>query len=585
MHSLRVRMNLYYLSAIGVAAIVLLILLHGSLREHLLGKIRIEMNQNVRFLDHYLNSSVLKKRGPLKKFLPQLSREFALIKQKLLPYRITLIVPDGTVVADSDSSDPQRFENHKYRTEIVDAIRKGVGSSIRYSQTFRRDMLYLAWFNGRYTLRIARLLTDVDAELEGAGRILLISGLILLFIVFIVNGVISWLVTRPILEMREFAENYRAGDLRARIPVHRSDELGVLQSTLNTMVDNIDHLVHVIRFEKQRLESVLATVTEGLVLVSGQGGVILVNRVFCDIFPGLSQIDGVPYYRIIDSNELNERIEFALQRRERIDVTVSLARIEEVVLDVTVIPVEEEGAVLVIMRDVTARSRFEKAKSDFVANASHELKTPLSIISGYVETLQGHPEPDIEVRSNFLKRIESNVKRLVLIVGDITTLNRLEEGARHYKKELLDLKEVICEVVESLRPEAERCLVEVTVISEGQDCQMVGDAQLLGSVFYNLIDNGIKYNRKHGSVAVNLFRKNNYLRVEVVDEGLGFTGEEASRLFERFFRVDTGRSRKMGGTGLGLAIVKHGVQLHGGTVRAESGGLDCGALFIIEFPF
>ena len=577
-------MNLYYLGTVSLVASLLFLLLHDNLRDHLLDKIRVEMKQNVRFLDHYLNASVFKKKGRMEVFRPELSREFAGIKRNLLPYRITLIVPDGTVVADSDSSDPDKFENHKYRTEIVNAVKTGYGSSIRYSQTFRRNMLYFAWFNGRYTLRIARLLTDVDDELEGAGRLLLISGLILLILLFVLNAVISWLVTRPIKEMREFAERYRAGDLAVRMPVHREDELGELQSTLNTMAEDVSRLVHVIRFEKQRLESVLATVTEGLVLVNRRGDIQLVNRVFRDFFHLSGSESGMPYYRVIDCNELNERIEGCLKKRTRLDVTVSLARIDEIVLDVTIIPVEEEQGLLVIMRDVTARRRFEKAKSDFVANASHELKTPLSIISGYVESLSGEPEPEAAVRKNFLERIYSNVERLGSIIGDITSLNKLEEGGRHYEREQLDLGVLILGVAESLRPKAERRGIDVTVAVDGCDCRMRGVPQLLDSVFYNLIDNGIKYNNEGGRVSVSLERKPDKLLVVIEDDGLGFSSESGERLFERFFRADTGRSRKMGGTGLGLAIVKHAVQLHAGTVQAGSDGPGRGARFTVVFP-
>jgi len=577
-------MNLYYLGAVSVVAFFLFLFLHGNLREHLLENIRVEMRQNVRFLNHHLNTCVLPGIGGLNAFRPELSREFAKIKKKLLPYRITLIIPDGTVVADSDSLDPARFENHKYRIEIVDAVKSGFGSSIRYSQTFRRNMLYLAWFNGRYTLRIARLLTDVDDELEGAGRLLLMTGFILLVVVLGINLIISWLVTRPIREMREFAGSYRAGNLSFRMPVHRMDELGDLQSTLNTMAENIDHLVHVIHFEKQRVESVLATVTEGLVLINRHGELVLANRVFRGFFESAGEPVGLPYYSVIDSNELNERVERTLSGRRRVDVTVSLARIDEVVFDVTIIPVEEEGGVLLIMRDVTARHRFEKAKSDFVANASHELKTPLSIIGGYVETLRGEPEPEAEVRRNFLDRILSNVERLGSIIGDITSLNKLEEGGRHYRREPIDLGVLIGAVVESLRPEAERRSVSIHADTGGCDCRMKGVPQLLESIFYNLIDNGIKYNRKGRAVSIFFARHSASLQVVVSDDGLGFSAEAAQRLFERFFRVDSGRSRKMGGTGLGLAIVKHAVQLHGGSVRAESDGPGRGARFVVDFP-
>lgn len=580
--SIRARMNLYYFIPLGIMIIALHLLVHRELRAYLLDKTHAELRQNSALLNEYLKKNVLAGRPPAG-FDPALSRSLAAIKKDLLPYRITIILPDGVVAADSDEERP--LENHGWRREIVTARKEGSGSSIRRSDTVNRDMLYLAVDTGPYFLRVARLLTDVEAEMAGAERLVTAGSLVLLLLVLGLNLFLSWKLTQPLREMRLFVERYEGGGDPFRMPVAREDELGILQGTLNNMAERIDRLVHIIRFDKQRLENVIGTVTEGLVLIGGSGSVSLVNRVFLSFFPAGTQAVGLPYYRIIDSNDLNERIERTLRERERCELTVELARIEDLFLEVSIIPVEEEAGVLVIMRDITEKRKFEKAKSDFVSNASHELKTPLSIIGGYVETLQADPGPDPETRRNFLVRIMTNLERLNGIVADITSLNRLEEGRRHFRKSGVVLEGLLMLVVENLTPAAERAGIRIDtggIRLEG--CRINGVPQLLESVFYNLVDNAIKYGRQGGLVEISAGWTDRAVRVVIKDDGSGFPPEAAERLFERFYRTDTGRSRALGGTGLGLAIVKHAVQFHGGSVRAESPGPGRGACFTVELP-
>lgn len=499
-------------------------------------------------------------------------------------FRLTIIDTNGIVVADSDASRSQLFENHGQRSEIVEARKAGWGRSSRFSSTLGREMLYLARSSGLCTLRLARDLADVEHEVAAARGLVLAIGLVVVVVLAFANFFLAWSLTRPIRMLAAFARRYGHGTLDERMPVNRSDELGVLTATFNDMAARIEGLVGSLHDEKERLSSVLATMTEAIAVLDRSGRILLANENFRAAFSVGGDLTGRPYYEVIDSNALAAQIADVLASRMPVQSQLELVRLQETWVEAAILPIVAESGVLVVLRNITERKKYEKLKTEFVANASHELKTPLAIIDGYLQTLLSEPAPDAETAQRFIRRIAGNVTRLGTLVGDILSLNRLEEGADSFRRERVNPEKVLRRVVASLEPRARERDIRVEFAGQTGAAYVSGNRTLLDSLFYNLVDNAIGYSDAGGRVGIRCEPRGDALAVIVEDEGCGFTEEERERIFERFYRAETSRSRDRGGSGLGLSIVKYAVQFHGGTVTASSAGPGCGASFTVLLP-
>ncbi len=542
------------------------------------------MKRDIQLLDRYLELYLQAHNISGKKFNPELSRFLGKLKKQFLAYRITLVKKDGIVIADSDSANSEIFENHRYRKEIQQAKREVFGFSSRFSTTFRTEMLYLAYFNDNYYVRIARLLDDVDSDLAIVNRVLLIVVGLVLLLMFFLNIVVSNQITKPIREMAVVASTYHEQNFSGRMQVRRDDEIGFLQATMNEMAGNIELLLANIRNEKGRLEDVINTINEGLLLVGSDGKTVLFNDNFVKMFPGKPKYKGVPYYSLIGLNKLNSAVEEAFKKKDNVRLELDMIKIEERFVEVTILPVVKEAGVLVVLKDITDKKKYQKMKSDFVANASHELKTPISIVSGYIESLRDESGIDKAERQKFFDRIENNLSRLTNLVGDITTLNKLEDGDVSFQQEKTDLNKLIEQLLFSLSAKLEDRSVTVD-FRQHRQIVLLANYNGLESVFYNLIDNAINYNKEEsGFIQIDIEQENGCAVVSVFNEGEGLPKGKEKRIFERFYRVNKGRARNSGGTGLGLSIVKHAVLNHGGTVTASSDGLGKGVLFKVKLP-
>ena len=584
--SIRVRINLYYGLTLFFVILAVFFFLQIKIENYLLAKIRNELKTNVQLLDKLLKKEIQSNLTHFNRkniYNKKLSQKLKKLKKSFLSYRITVILNDGFVLSDSDSDKGDTFENHRYRTEIVEAKKNTFGTSIRFSESLSKGMLYFAYYNGRYVLRIARLLNDVDAETGEVRKLIFIIGILLLIIFLIINMIIAWYITKPVKELIHFTKTYRKGKLDIRVPVKRDDEIGILQTTVNDMAENMEHLVHTIESDRQRLENVISTIDEALVLVGPDEKISLVNKVFKAIFPVSGKYQEQPYYQVIKSNGLNQFIEEGLKGKKIKTMELELVRLEETIIEATILPVEKDEGILVIIRDITSRKKFETQKSDFFANASHELKTPLSIVKGYVETLIDRNNIDSSTRNTFMNKINRNITRLEQLVNDIATLNKLEEGSKYYSKSESSVTEIIERVILSLSIKAKEAAVNISFTNHMKSGLCLCNVFTLESLFFNLIDNALKYNIKAGKIEVIANENESDIVINVVDTGRGFTAQEKDRLFERFYRTDPGRAEE-GGTGLGLAIAKHAALSHNGSIEASSEGPGKGSTFTVNIP-
>jgi two-component system phosphate regulon sensor histidine kinase PhoR len=503
--------------------------------------------------------------------------------------RITLIARDGTVIADSSvpPSEIPRMENHAGRPEVRKALSLGEGTSVRLSETTGEDYVYAAGVvadpAGRtYVLRVADPLEQLPAlrrhMAAATGLATLAAGL-------------SILITALWINRRVFAPLYRlirgAGDLASgrasRVEVPDESELAALALALNRLAATAEAQFAAVRNERDHLMAILSSMSEGVLVVDGDGRALLVNPAFRRLFDLAGEVAGRPVLEIIRHPDLARIVEDTLRLGEAQGGQIELRSPDRrtLLLASAALAGGERGAVLVA-RDTTELTRVADMRRDFVANVSHELKTPLAAIRGYAETLQdGALEEPVTAR-RFTDRILFQCRRLQALLDDLLTLSRLDGVALPPQREPIDLRDVVHRAVEVLSAAAREKQVRVEVEEEPVPF-VPGDPDSLERLVLNLLDNAVKYNRPGGSVVLRLSQDGPAVLLEVCDTGIGIPPDSIPRIFERFYRVDKGRAREEGGTGLGLAIVKHVAQAHGGQVDVESNA-GRGTTFRVRLP-
>ena len=490
--------------------------------------------------------------------------------------RITLMARDGTVLADSAvaPSGLPRMENHAGRPEVSRALSRGEGTAVRRSATTGEVYVYAAGMvtdaRGRsFILRVANPLEELDALRRHVAAALGVATLAATLVI---------VITALWINRRVFAPLYRliagAGDLAsgraARVEIPDERELAALALSLNRLAATAEAQFAAVRNERDHLMAILSSMSEGVLVVDGDGRALLVNPAFRRLFDLASEVAGRPVLEIIRHPELARVVEDTLRLGESQAGQIELRSPERrtLLLASAALAGGERGAVLVA-RDTTELTRVADMRRDFVANVSHELKTPLAAIRGYAETLQDGALEEPDTARRFTDRILSQCRRLQALLDDLLTLSRLEGVALPPEREPVDLHAVVQRSVEVLSTAAREKQVRVEV-DETPVPTVPGDADALERLVLNLLDNAIKYNRPGGQVVLRLFQTGPDIFLEVCDTGIGIPPESIPRIFERFYRVDKGRAREEGGTGLGLAIVKHVAQAHGGQVDVES---------------
>lgn len=495
--------------------------------------------------------------------------------------RLTVVRPDGTVVADS-ARDPAFMENHRDRPEIQAALSGQVGSHQRRSPTLDELLVYVAVpavEEGRIVgaVRAALPLTVIDQALHQVYLDLGLGSLLILLLAMGLSGLLSRRITRPLEEMRRGAERLAKGDLSLKLPKPEVKELVSLTEALNFMASELDDRISALVRQRQEQEAILASMVEGVIAVDGQARLISLNRAAADLL-GVDPADlgHRSIKEVVRNPELQWFITRALAAAGPVEEEITLGDGSERVLQAHGTTLRDRYGqtlgVLIVLHDITRLRQLENARRDFVANVSHELKTPITSIKGFVETLREGAIHEPEHARQFLDIISRQVERLSQLVEDLLNLSRIEQEAEAGKI-LLEgrrLRGVMQAAVQACAARAAEKQIKVEVDCP-ENLRARINSPLLEQALTNLIDNAIKYSDPGSLVWVEAAKEDRKtVVIRVRDQGVGIAPEHLPRLFERFYRVDPGRSRKVGGTGLGLAIVKHIAQAHGGRVGVES---------------
>jgi signal transduction histidine kinase len=493
-------------------------------------------------------------------------------------HRVTFIDPTGHVVGDSEFDGPalQNLENHSHRPEVMAAQATGVGSIKRMSPSTGEERLYVAVKAPRGTARVSVTTRTVEALFDRARSGVLLAGLISFVLAAILAALFSRSVSKPITELRDVAQSLAAGERKRHPPLAAPGEVGDLADAVHRLAEQLEARLSALTAEQSILTALVETLNEGVIAISPSHEVVRINQTGRRL---LSIDRPIPFGLDFLPREatLRNAILLALSGTE--------TETEEVVIgqttfSLTARPLANGGAVLALF-DLTPIRRLEAVRRDFVANVSHELRTPLTIIGGFAETLQ---DPDLapDKRTQFAKTIFSNAQRMQRIVDELLDLSRIESGHWQPHPEPTRVTDVAAEVFARVAEAAKaRGIVLETVVRP--DAEIIfADRTALEQILLNLVENAIRHTSS-GRIAIETTREGAGVVLSVTDTGSGIPPEHLPRIFERFYRADSGRSREAGGTGLGLAIVKHLVEAHGGSVRAES-TVGVGTRIVILFP-
>ncbi len=507
--------------------------------------------------------------------------------------RITLILPDGTVLGESEEQ-PDLMEPHGTRPEIAQAIQGQPGTSLRYSHTLRQWMFYAATpiRDGERTLAVLRLSRAkelVDRQLYG---IWIWMGTAATAMICLGVGMGFWRL-RPLgfgwQNLLQGANRFRQGDYTGRILVQGPPDLEQLADWLNQLAQLLQGRHRTLLAQESELQAILSSMSEGVLAVDSQRCILCLNQSAAELL-GLEESGqmGRPLEEIGRHPELHRLVEEVLAKGQPIVRQMQLPGppSREVQLQGAVLRDAEDmplGA-LVVLRDVTRLRQLENLRRDFVANVSHELKTPLTSIQGFVEALLDGALEDREQAERFLKIIAAQTQRLQNLLEDLLSLSRIEQEEENQQISLEPgpIREVLQSAIEVCRPKAEEKQIQVQLDCP-ENLQAARNPALLEQAVVNLLDNAIKYSPEGQPVHVEAFLEGQEVVIRVRDHGCGIPPEHLERIFERFYRVDKARSRKLGGTGLGLAIVKHIALAHGGRVAVES-QVSQGSTFFIYLP-
>lgn len=497
------------------------------------------------------------------------------------PARITLIFPDGTVAGESAKSREQ-MENHRDRPEVKTAVEEGrTGQSMRFSSSVRKIMLYVAVPVYRDNVligvvRTAMPLLRMNEVLNGIEHSLLWGGIVVLLLAAILSLFVSRRISKPLERIKQGAERFAAGDFSYRLHALGSAEVGALAETMNQMADQLEERLQTVSKERNQREAVLSSMVEGVLAVDTGGHIISLNKAaaqFFDVFQP-ETASGRSIEEVFRNARLQRFVAEVLEGQETRECELVVQNNQTYYLQTrgtNLLGTQNRriGAV-VVFNDVSRLRRLENLRRDFVANVSHELKTPITSIKGFVETLLDGAIKDPVEAERFLKIVAKHADRLNAIIEDLLMLSRLEQGG----KEGMEMQKAgLCGLVNSAVEVCARRAAEKNIsiaVECSEELTTIANPPLIEQALINLIGNAVKYSADGKTIVVSAKADNGGIVLSVKDQGYGIEKQHLDRIFERFYRVDKGRSRQEGGTGLGLSIVKHIAQAHGGTVSVQS---------------
>jgi two-component system, OmpR family, phosphate regulon sensor histidine kinase PhoR len=510
--------------------------------------------------------------------------------------RITVIDGSGKVLADS-TQDPESMEDRSDRPEVQQAFATGQGESLRFSTALEHQMVYQAV---RYQLpsgspivvRAAKPLASLDVALSELRRRLLLASLAIFLIGLIASLMISRMFSARVERLTEFSKRVAEGDFRPLSGDNSSDELADLGASLNETARRLESEIAMLSGERNRSSAILRSMVEGVAVIDAQERLVFCNRAFSEILNIDSKSsEGRPLIEVVRNSELTGLIRKALDGEEGLQSDIVTGIVLQQSFSVTAAPVkalepsvgaskasrantafptQKPSGAVVVLHDVTELRRLERVRQDFVANVSHEFKTPLTAIQGFAETLLGGALEDPQNNRRFLEIMRDHANRLARLTDDLLKLARIEAGKLELEFSPVGVIEFIERCAETALLKASRKQITLDIEIPPGLPAVCGDASLLRDVLQNLVDNAIQYTPPCGRIRVSARVNSDEMVIEVMDTGIGIPLIDQERIFERFYRVDAARSREAGGTGLGLSIAKHIVDAHGGRLWVES---------------
>ncbi len=507
--------------------------------------------------------------------------------------RVTIILPSGVVIGDSFGT-IKMMENHMKRPEIMEALKRNKGVSIRYSATLDKNMMYIALpvlHEGGViaVVRTSVSISTIDNEIKSVRNNILFSLMFTILAAALASLYVSRRITQPIEQMKIGASNFANGNLNSRLAVPDSEELSELAVTMNQMAENLDEKIKAFKNRSMELEAVHSSMQEGVIAIDKDERIITINDAAAKIFNFPTTTLKAKYILEVARNvEFQQFIQKALATHEPIEDDIVLAKDEDLILNIHSTALYDTGnqrmGTLIIFHDITRIRRLEKMHKNFAANVSHELKTPLTTIKGFIETLQEMvSRNDTDESLGFLKIIEKNVNRMIELVNDLLALSRLERlQGTDILLENQNIGALIQGAVNSCHSNVKEKNITIQIDCPENLAAML-DPILMEQAILNLVDNAVKYSDADTSVSIAAVKKDGYVDIIIEDKGRGIEKEHLPKIFNRFYRIDKARSRNEGGTGLGLAIVKHIVQYHQGKIDVKS-HKGRGSIFKISIP-
>lgn len=590
------------IAMISLSVIGLGLFTANHLKKSHIASLEKSMLQEIRLIDGTLSWPMDQ---PLSEQITFFEAETAYLKH-YTGNRITFIDLDGTVLGDTHYN-AWEMDNHLNRGEIMDILDDGgPGYSIRFSDTIEHNMINVAMSVERDGeligyIRLGATLDNMETAVQQMWLTYLLGLILLLVLAAVISYLFSKSLTRPLEHITYVAQQITQANDQSRVRLTNKDEIGQLGHAINDMAVSLQLQMKRIADNEKRLMTVLENLMSGVVMINETGHIVLINKV-AELILGVSvrQLNEMHYHQLKRHHiELHELVEKSMKSKARIHEEIVLHYPDERNIEMSLVPIEEYNdenwtGIVIVLHDITNIRRLERVRSEFVANVSHELKTPIASVKGFSETLLDGAVNDPETAHSFLKIIYDESERLDRLIMDLLDLSKIESKRIQLDFSPIEMEELVEKTVHSMQTEAQKKQIQFD-IEVPPGLYIEADEDRLRQVFINLLSNGINYTPPGGKVSIRIDESANdrkddsdnwaqsYIDIQITDTGIGVPKKDLPRIFERFYRVDKARSRRSGGTGLGLSIVKHIVDLHNGemTVTSEVG---VGTTFIIRLP-
>jgi two-component system phosphate regulon sensor histidine kinase PhoR len=497
---------------------------------------------------------------------------------KISNSRVTLIDAQGKVFADSEK-DIANLENHFNRPEVQEARLRGTGKSVRFSNSLGIDMLYVAVTikDGARTtgyVRLARPLHDVQNVIDKVYQYILLSLFIVAIISLMIALFFSYRLAAPIRSMEKFTERLRQGKQVGTIILDTADETKKLADNINFLVEELKSKIRIANEEKSKLMTAFTSMNEGVLITNEQDLIEFISPVLSNMLAiQYGDVNGKTLMEAFRSVDLQKAFLEFKETRVNVSREITMGTVEPIILSVSISTVHghpDEEKTMIVFHDVTRLKKLEQIRVDFVANVTHEIKTPLTAIIGYLDTIKDGAINNIEETKRFIDIILKQAERLNRLVEDLLTISNIEMKETKLNFESVSLNAALTNVISLV--EAKAKFKNITIqndVRENID-QIKADKDKLTQIFVNVLDNAVKFTPESGNIVIKTDEAGAYTVVSISDTGIGVPKDEIQRLGERFYRVDRSRSRDLGGTGLGLSIVKHLMLAHEGRIEIES---------------